>query len=449
MSRIVGTSVVAIVLIGGLAAADRSPAQEAVSPLDEAARERSQREEKLQILEREIAAGGESRSRLADEIAAIRADTARLGAALVDAGTRAHATEERIRDGETRLATLVESEAAIRRSLEGRRDLVAEILAALQRIGRHPPPALVARPGDILAAVRSAMLLGAVVPELRQEADRLAGDLAERIRLRDLAVSERARLAAETADLAQTQERLNALVELRRQRLLAREAELAGDRTRAEALGREARGLRDLVDRLGQDLANARREVDAQRAAAETAAREARERFAAAAAREPVALAAKTPFGDAKGRLSRPVVGTVARTFGDPDPAGGVMRGMSIVTRPRAVVTSCADARVVYAGPFRSYGRLLILNAGDGYYLLLAGMDRVGVEVGQFVLAGEPVGQMGGQPGGQQGRNATSSAATGAVEGSGPVLYVEFRKDGGPVDPGPWWAKAQGEKVRG
>lgn len=438
-------SLVAIVLIGCLVA-DRSLAQEAVpSPPDEAARERSQREEKLRILEREIAAGGESRRRLADEIASIRADTARLGAALVDVGTRAHATEERIRAGERRLAELTLGEAAIRRSLDSRRDLVAEILAALQRIGRHPPPALVARPGDILAAVRSAMLLGAVVPELRQETERLAGDLAERVRLRDLAVSERAQLAAETADLAQTQERLNALVELRRQRLLAREAELAGDRTRAEALGREARGLRDLVDRLGQDLANTRREADAQRAAAEAAAREARERFAAAAAREPVALAARIPFGDAKGRLSRPAVGTVARTFGDPDPAGGVMRGISIVTRPRAVVTSCADARVVYAGPFRSYGRLLILNAGDGYYLLLAGMDRVGVEVGQFVLAGEPVGQMGGSTGG----NAASSAALEAVEGSGPVLYVEFRKGGGPVDPGPWWARAQGEKVRG
>lgn len=421
-------------------------AQEAAAPSpDEAARERSQREEALRALERELAAGGESRRRLADEIAAIRADTAKLAAALVDVGTRAHATEERIRAGETRLAELARGEADIRRSLDGRRDLVAEVLAALQRIGRHPPPALMVRPGDILAAVRSAMLLGAIVPDLRQEADRLARDLAERVRLRDLALAERAALAAETADLAQTQERLNALVELRRQRLLARETELAGDRTRADALGREARGLRELVDRLGQDIAAARREADAQRSAAEAAAREARDRFAAAATREPVALTAKIPFAESKGRLARPVVGTVARSFGDPDPAGGTARGISIATRPRAVVTSCADARVVYAGPFRSYGRLLILNAGDGYYLLLAGMDRVGVEVGQFVLAGEPVGQMGGQAGG----NATSSAAPGAVEGSGPVLYVEFRKDGGPVDPGPWWARAQGEKVRG
>lgn len=439
MRRSAITALIAVVTTAGVA-------QEAVPPPpDEAIRERAQREEKLQTLERELAAGGESRSRLADEIAAIRADTARLGAALVDVGTRAHATEERIRAGETRLAELARGEAAIRRSLDGRRDLVADILAALQRIGRHPPPALMVRPGDILSAVRSAMLLGAVVPELRQEAERLAGELAERVRLRDLAMAERAALAVETADLAKTQERLNALVDLRRQRLLSREAELAGDRTRADALGREARGLRDLVERLGQDLASARREADTQRAAAEAAALEARDRFAAAAAREPVALTAKIPFGDARGRLSRPAVGMVSRSFGDLDPAGGVMRGISIVTRPRAIVTSCADARVVYAGPFRSYGRLLILNAGDGYYLLLAGMDRVGVEVGQFVLAGEPVGQMGGHESG----NATSSAAPGAVEGSGPVLYVEFRKDGGPVDPGPWWAKSQGEKVRG
>lgn len=320
-----------------MVATTASVGQETGPPPDQAARERSQREEKLQALERELAAGGESRRRLADEIVSIRADTAKLGAALVDVGTRAHATEERIRAGETRLAELTQDEAAIRRSLDGRRGLVAEVLAALQRIGRHPPPVLLARPGDIVAAVRSAMLLGAIEPELRQEADRLAADLTERVRLRDLAVKERAALAAETADLAQTQERLNALVELRRQRLLAREAELAGDRTRADAMGREARGLRDLVERLGLDQANARRDADAARLAAETAVREARDRFAAAAAREPVTLTAKIPFGDAKGRLSRPAVGTVAKLFGDADPTGGTARGISIVDRKSVV----------------------------------------------------------------------------------------------------------------
>jgi septal ring factor EnvC (AmiA/AmiB activator) len=105
-------------------------------------------------------------------------------------------------------------------------------------------------------------------------------------------------------------------------------------------------------------------------------------------------------------------------------------------------VSSPADGWVQFAGPFRSYGQLLIINAGDGYYLLLAGMDQISVEVGQFVLAGEPVGGMGDKGAGSAGS-----------EGD-PTLYVEFKKDGGSIDPEPWWAKSPnntvlGEKVRG
>ena len=104
-------------------------------------------------------------------------------------------------------------------------------------------------------------------------------------------------------------------------------------------------------------------------------------------------------------------------------------------------MVSPADGWVAFAGPFRSFGRLLIINAGGGYYLLLAGMDQINVEVGQFVLAGEPVATMG--------QTSTVSAAAGAIESNDPVLYVEFRKDGSSIDPGPWWAKPQSEKVRG
>jgi septal ring factor EnvC (AmiA/AmiB activator) len=83
----------------------------------------------------------------------------------------------------------------------------------------------------------------------------------------------------------------------------------------------------------------------------------------------------------------------------------------------------------------------LIINAGGGYYLLLAGMDQINVEVGQFVLAGEPVATMGD--------SSSGSPAASAIESKDPVLYIEFRKDGGSIDPGPWWAKSQSEKVRG
>ena len=95
---------------------------------------------------------------------------------------------------------------------------------------------------------------------------------------------------------------------------------------------------------------------------------------------------------------------------------------------------------MVYAGAFRNYGQLLILNAGGGYHVLLAGMERISVDLGQFVVTGEPVAVMGG------GAQSAAAIAGGATQ---PVLYVEFRKDGVPVDPGPWWAANEGQKVRG
>jgi septal ring factor EnvC (AmiA/AmiB activator) len=135
------------------------------------------------------------------------------------------------------------------------------------------------------------------------------------------------------------------------------------------------------------------------------------------------------------------VAGRQVREFGAQDGSGGAMRGAAIATRPRATVTTPAEGTIVYAGPFRAYGRILIINAGSGYYFLLAGMDSIQVEVGQFVLAGEPVAQMG--------EAAAPAAALGVVEADSPILYVELRKDGTPIDPGPWWARSQSERARG
>jgi septal ring factor EnvC (AmiA/AmiB activator) len=139
--------------------------------------------------------------------------------------------------------------------------------------------------------------------------------------------------------------------------------------------------------------------------------------------------------------LPLPVNGVKIRNFGDPDSMGGAEKGLAIAARPGAQVTSPCDGLVVYSGPFRSYGQLLILNAGGGYHVLLMGMERISVNPGQFVLTGEPVAAMGS--GGQ------IAAAVATTTPSQPVLYIEFRKDGTPVDPAPWWATSESEKVRG
>ena len=135
-----------------------------------------------------------------------------------------------------------------------------------------------------------------------------------------------------------------------------------------------------------------------------------------------------------------PVTGTRIRDFGAPDGAGGTEKGIQVSTRPGAQVTAPCDGWVVYAGLFRSYGRLLIINGGGGYHVLLAGMEQITVELGQFVLAGEPVAVMAG--GGQ-------GTAVKAARTVPPILYVEFRKDGNSIDPAPWWAETENEKARG
>jgi murein hydrolase activator len=429
-----------------MVAASLSPAgaqQPAPAPAapPETVEDKARREQDLKVLEEAITANAEARQRLEAEIEAIKADRAKLNAALIGTAERVRGTEDRIRGLEQRLQTLTSSEAAIRRSLQSRRGVIIEVFAALQRMGRRPPPAVLVRPEDMLEAVRASIMLGAVLPELRVEAEILATDLTELVRLKEAITTDRATLNGELTGLTREQERLAALMEARQGRIAEVERNVGSERSRAEELARQAGTLKELIDRMEAESAGAQRAAEEARKAAEAQERETREKFAQLAFRDPARLAPKIPFSEARGLLPRPVSGDTAQEFGAPDGYGGTTRGISITTRQNASVVSPADGWVAFAGPFRSYGRLLIINAGGGYYILLAGMDQINVDVGQFVLAGEPVATMGEAP--------LMSLIGSAIEKNNPVLYVEFRKDGGSIDPGPWWAKSQSEKVRG
>ncbi|CAO4180309.1 murein hydrolase activator EnvC family protein [Methylorubrum aminovorans] len=438
-------------LAGGLALPVRAQTTSDPEAMRRTQEERDRRAQSLKQIEEALAASSGNRAALESEISAIGSDRTKLSAALLDAGRQAQATEDRMNRLEERLRALTDSDAAIRKSLEARRAVIAEILAALQRMGRRPPPAVLVRPEDVLAAIRTSMMLGAVVPELRGEADTLAGDLTELVRVRGLIAADREALKKDLAGWAAERQRLDALIAARRSRQAEVETSLTAERQKSAELGAQAKSLKDLVERMESELSSARRAADAVRAAAEREQRAIQDKFAAASARDPARLAPKVKFTEARGDLPRPVSGTLVRGFNQPDGQGGTTRGISLRTRARAVVSSPADGWVSFAGPFRSYGRLLIINAGDGYYLLLAGMDQINVEVGQFVLAGEPVAVMGegsGSPASTP-ANVTQAASQKDDDRIDPVLYVEFRKDGGSIDPEPWWARSSSEKVRG
>ena len=182
------------------------------------------------------------------------------------------------------------------------------------------------------------------------------------------------------------------------------------------------------------------REIEAATRAAEAARRDETARSANATLPDSARISPAIPFPQTKGKLPLPAIGRKLHEYGATNGLGGVEKGLSITTRPNAQVSAPCDGWVVYAGNFRNYGQLLIINAGGGYHILLAGMERITVDLGQFVLTGEPVAVMG---------SASRVAAVSAFGSSDPVLYVEFRKDGNSIDPSPWWATTEDEKVRG
>jgi len=428
-----------VIVAAVFAAASASHAQEG-----ETDAERTARQAELEAIEGNIALTKDRLSELRAEIDALDQDRETLSRTLLETNKRVQELETQTARTERRLGALTQNEEGLRASLLERREVLIEVLAALQRIGHRPPPAMLVRPEDALSSVRSAILLGAVVPDLREAADQLAADLRQLQSLRVEMERERDRLRADASALLEERTRMQLLVEQRKKDRDRSVAALEDEERRAVALAQQATSLKDLIARMEDEIeaaAKAKAEAEAAAARNRELAEADRDRRRPKSLGNADRLAPAVSFADAKGLLPLPASGTIVRNYGADDGIGGTTLGMSMATRPGGQVSSPADGWVVYSGPFRSYGQLLIINAGDGYHVLLAGMDEIDVQLGQFVLAGEPVATMASPK--------LASADPADIVSTQPALYIEFRKDGSSIDPAPWWAATSDEKVGG
>lgn len=297
-------------------------------------------------------------------------------------------------------------------SLKSRRQQLAGMLAALQRIAMHPPVALIALPMAPVDTIRSALLLRRTVPAVDEASRALREDLIALAELSEAVNAARNKITIEFAALTRQQGDLHRLMS--RKAALAQNAhkERSNAQRRAAQLGREARDLKDLIARLADQ---SKRQKQANRRIAPQLERE-----------KPVATTAMIiPPALASGGM--PVLGRVVRRFGEPGKTGKNAKGIFIKTRPGGTVVAPRDGRVVFAGPFHGLGKLLIIEYQAKYHLLLAGLARIDTEVGENVLAGEPVGTMK------------------ASQGAGSALYVELRRNGQPINPLPWLAAGKTE----
>ena len=430
-------------------------------------------------------------------LARLNQERAELNANLISTGEKVKQTEAKMTAIEDRLSKLESQERTLRTSLNAQHKSIGRLLSAIQRMGRNPPPVMITQRSDALAMVRSAMLLARAFPKLRGDAMVLAKQLQTLVTLMSGIRKESDQLHAEAKTLNEAQTRLSYLLQTKRKSLGDRSVELAEVERTVKVIGRNVESLEELIGKLdpaidretkiGREIeAEARRKAIAQaEAEAVERARTDAEKLkklqlamnipkpgtddAASlgspaiqpagikppdpdtiAPRPAVSLVPKSgpyigdtarispaiPFHLAKGQLPMPAAGEIETQFGEPVPFGGRSKGLIVKTRHGAQITSPTDGWVVYAGKFRTYGQLLIIRAGEGYHVLLAGMSRIDVQSGQFMLAAEPVGTMKSSPGGQS-------------EDDKPRLYVEFRKDGRPINPRPWWSASSNQKVQG
>ena len=376
--------------------------------------------QRLKALEKAIDEGRQKSRQLKEKAIEIDNELARLRRDMVAAASIIQEQERRAAEVEKDLADLRAKEDAKFDRLKARRGQLAKVLVALERVARYPPEALMTQPIPPSDTVRSAILLRAAVPEIEARALRLRDDIDSLAAARRDVAAKKAQFDQVTLGLETERRRLAALFG---QQTALKHRTLAQARAaarRMNELAAQATDLRELLDRVRKSRQQL---AERTRAAAPKPGKDESPRPETAPTVEglPAGLTG-APITGQRGKLPPPVVGRILGRYGEVSSTGLTQKGLTLETAPGAQVVAPYEGNVVYAGQFRGYWELLIIEHGEGYHSLLAGLSRIDSTIGQWVVAGEPVGVMG--------RTDTRR----------PVLYVELRRNGQPINPLPWLA---------
>lgn len=389
---------------------------------------------KLQNVEQKIKSQQAESARQKARAAKLKQELNAVSQQLVAAAKRVQDQEASVAGLEIELSRLEYEARQKEVQLRDRRRQFSGVMMALSRIARFPTEALIAQPIPPEDTVRSAILLRAAVPAIEQRADSLKSELTELASARLKVDDQRQILQGAAEVLREEEQRIDTI---RKQKAALRAEAISKGRaaqSKARALAKEAKSLRDLVGKLNQARLEAeqkaKREAARQKAQSALHVKPQKQPAApseAASARldakpDLLALGGIGQITKARGKLPFPAVGKLVGLYGQQLDAGMTSKGLSIETRKSARVIAPFDGKVVFSGPFRGYGQLLIIDHGEGYHSLLAGLGRIDAAIDQPVLAGEPVALM-------------------TSDGNQAVLYVEFRRNNQPINPLPWLAE--------
>lgn len=331
------------------------------------------------------------------------AEAAKQRAAAVAA--RIQGAEAEIAAAETRIRLIQKLQGEQQARLAAKQEPAARLAAALQTLGRRPPALAFTQPGSITDLVHVRAVLASITPVLRQRTADLRAEIEGSKRLKTNAELAVKALASSKQKLADQREALTQLAALHRGRSQEIQGSAMAEQDRAMALGEQARDITELLGRLD--------EVSA-----------VRNRLAALPPplprpAQPNRASEANDTGDKAGVQSipyrLPVAGTLVTGLGEVSEAGVRARGMTLATRPDAQIVAPSAGRIAFAGPYRGYGNIVIIDHGSGWTSLITQVSVLDVRTADNVVQGSPLGKAGKER---------------------PTVTVELRQGSKPVDIG-------------
>ncbi len=367
-----------IFCLSGIALADTPPLPARKSDSLEAIQSQLEREQKQQ-------------SRLETKIKTLGNDLDATRAELVTLADDIQANERVLTALENRIAQNTKEAEMLTDKLEQDYSAIADLVLALQRMRRIPPESLIVRPGAPLQTAQSAMLLQSALPAVDRRATQLSAALQKLAGVMKALEDDKLTALTQKRGLETKQAAMKSLLQKRENLYRSTQSDYEQRKQNVARLSREAKTLMDLITSLEQE--NARNRVQQTAAATQTLPH----------------------TGDSR----LPVAGYILTAFNAIDEIGARSQGIKIEARPDSLVVSPMGGIVRFAGTFKNYGRMVIIEHKGGYHSLIAGFARTDTTEGSRVKAGEPLGQL----------------PVASSRGGRPVLYYELRLHGKPIDP--------------
>lgn len=316
---------------------------------------------------------------------------------LVSTAKAIQKNEKSLQNLDLKIADLEKEQAALSSRLQSDRGAISRLILALERIRRQPPEALIIRPEAPLKTAQSAMLLEEILPALHQQAEDLKITLEKLQSVSEDLQNKRAEMVGTSKKLQAQQRELNGMVKKRSQLYASTQKDLAAQQRRVQKISAQAKNLADLVSKLDEE-------------------RTRNQRSAAAASPASSRVVGQAPPKPGAPRL--PLPGIIRTGYHELDNFGAPSQGLDIEGREGALVVAPMGGIIRFAGYFKNYGNMVILEHQDGWHSLIAGLENIDTVVGQSLNVGEPLGVLHKSSSGQK-----------------PVLYYELRHKGKAVNP--------------